>query len=90
MSVNPFTLKAAFAELDAKGIKVGDTVRVTWEVDPAYGGGTLSHTGPLKTLDRKTGWFEVEPSNNTPGHLRSTIVAFATRMAKAGLTVLGS
>lgn len=84
MPTNPFTLKAAFAELDAKGIKEGDTVRVSWEVDPAYGGGTHEHTGVLKVLDRQTGWFEVDPSNRTPGHLRSTIVAFSTRMEKVG------
>jgi hypothetical protein len=82
MPVNKFKLKAALADLDAKGIEVGDVVKVEWSVDAAYGGGTRSHAGPLKSIDRDDGWFEVAPSNKSPGHLRSSLTAMSATMTK--------
>jgi hypothetical protein len=82
MPVNKFKLKAALADLDAKGIEVGDVVKVEWSVDAAYGGGTRSHAGPLKSIDRADGWFEVAPSNKSPGHLRSSLTAMSATMTK--------
>jgi hypothetical protein len=83
--VNRFLLKAALRDLDEKGIRVGDVVTVTWDVDEAYavnGERTLSQTGPLALLDRETGWFEISPTTRSPGHLRSSITAMGTRMVK--------
>lgn len=82
MPVNKFKLKAALADIDAKGIEVGDVVKVEWSVDAAYGGGTRSHAGTLKSLDRSDGWFEVAPSNRSPGHLRSSLTSSAAVMTK--------
>lgn len=80
MKVNVFRLKAALADLDGKGIEIGDVVTVSWDVDDAYGGGTRSHTGPLASLDRSNGWFEVKPTPRSPGHLRGTLTSMGSRM----------
>ena len=82
MPVNKFKLKAALADLDSKGIEVGDVVMVTWDVPENYGGGSRKHSGTLKSLDRTDGWFEVAPSNRSPGHLRSCIAAGSMKMVK--------
>lgn len=74
-NVNKFKLRAALKMVDDLGIEVGDVVSVTWEVDEAYGGGTRGHTGLLNHLDRHSGWFQIHPSNQTPGHFRSSVMA---------------
>lgn len=80
--VNRFALKAALADLDAKGIEVGDHVCVTWKVPENYGGQTRSHTGRLSELDRATGRYEILESAKSPGHLRSTITSLNAVMVK--------
>lgn len=82
MPVNKFKLRAALKTIDDQGIKVGDVVSVTWTVPENFGGGTRSHSGTLKSLDRSDGWFEVAPSNRSPGHLRSSIAAGSMTMTK--------
>lgn len=79
---NRFALKAALRDLDEKGIEIGDVVRVSWEVAEQYGGGTRSHVGILSRLDRSDGWFEVSPTNRTPGQLRSALTAMASSFEK--------
>lgn len=81
--VNRFKLKAALAQLDEQGIQVGDTVKASWTVDQAYGGGTHWHTGTLASLDRESGWFEITGSPNSPGHLRTVIYGITMEKAKA-------
>ena len=39
------------AGLSLSGIALGDYVKLTWPVDPAYGGGTKRFKGEVKELD---------------------------------------
>lgn len=86
MPVNKFKLKAALKAIDDQGIALGDLITVTWHIDAQFGGGTRSHTGVLKVLDRDTGWFELNPSGSSPGHLRSTLLASSLTATKASLS----
>lgn len=69
--LNPFIVKAKVAEMKAAGVDIGARVRVWWDVDEAYGGGTREHTGVVERLDSM---LYVTGSNRSPGHLRLGIL----------------
>lgn len=79
---NPFKLKQVWRHIDGQQIQVGDYVSVSWDVAEAYGGGKKYQKGVLKELHRESGWFEIAPSNSSPGHLRGFIYAMGMNMLK--------
>lgn len=52
------------------GLRVGDVATVSWKIDPAYGGGTKSHTGVVVELND---WLCLDGSDRDPGHLKIPI-----------------
>lgn len=48
------------------GIALGDSVRLTWQVDPAYGGFRASFVGTLEELD--DGWIRVVDKHGVVFH----------------------
>lgn len=58
------------------GIKVGDMVTISWEVDDRNGGGTIEHTGTLEELTDT--WIKVGSTNRSPGHLSMGIAAIVS------------
>ncbi len=64
-------IKLAMARKMLAGYKVGDRVKVSWKVDPAYGGGERSHTGIIERLDDM---LYLQGTDHAPGHLRIHIV----------------
>lgn len=86
LPVNKFALKAALRELDEHGVEIGTIVTVTWTVPENYatdGGRVRSHTGPLAHLDRARGFYEIKPSNKSPGHYRGYLLSESSTLAKA-------
>ena len=58
------------------GIKVGDMVTISWEVDDRNGGGTIEHTGILEELTDT--WIKITGTNRSPGHLSMGIAAIVS------------
>lgn len=79
-----FKTKLALKMLAKKGIEDGDTVTFSWrwthpDLDLPI---VSSHTGPIR-IDAETGFFEIKPSNNPPGHYRSHLETFYADPEKA-------
>lgn len=86
MPINPFALRAALKVLDDQDIVIGKMVTVTWTVPANYateGTTERSHTGPLAYLDRERGFYEIKPSNKSPGHYRGYLLAQSSTLRLA-------
>ncbi len=84
--VNKFALKAALRDLEDQGVEIGTIMTVTWTVPENYatdGGRVKSHTGPLAHLDRARGFYEIKPSNKSPGHYRGYLLSRSSTLTKA-------
>lgn len=58
------------------GVKVGDMVTISWEVDKRNGGGRIEHTGIVEELTDR--WIQIGATNRSPGHLSMGIAAIVS------------